>query len=152
MKEWFLAGQSRITEDVDRSNTFLFFILLQRISCIEVETMSLERVLRTLEGLGLSHLESEVYVYLAKAGPSQIKDLGNGLRMTKQQLFQVLRSLKEKGIVTIRPEPAKMFSAIAFEELLNFYLKLNAEKAKAIEETKQELIESWLEITKQNNS
>lgn len=114
--------------------------------------MSLERVLRTLEGFGLSRVESEVYVYLAKAGPSKAEELGTGLRMTKQQLCPVLKGLKEKGIVASRSERPRLFSAIAFEELLNLLMKLGAEKAKAVKETKQELVDSWREITKQNNN
>ena len=114
--------------------------------------MSLERVLKTLESFGLSRVESEVYVYLAKAGPSKARDLSSGLRMPKQQLYPALKSLKKKGIVDSKPERSALFSAIPFEELLNLFMKLNAEKAKAIGETKKELVDSWHDTTKQNNS
>jgi sugar-specific transcriptional regulator TrmB len=109
-------------------------------------------VLKTLESFGLSRVESEVYVYLAKAGPSKAEELDTRLRMTKQQLHQALKSLEEKGIVVSRPERARLFSAIAFEELLNLFMKLSAEKAKVVRDTKQELVDSWREITKQENN
>jgi len=105
-----------------------------------------------LEGFGLSQVESEVYVYLAKIGPSKARDVAIGLRMTKQQLYPVLKSLKKKGIVTSRPERVALFSALAFEELLNFYMKLSSEKAKVVSETKQELVNAWREMTKHNNT
>lgn len=105
-----------------------------------------------LEGFGLSQVESEVYVYLAKIGPSKARDVAIGLRMTKQQLYPVLKSLKKKGIVTSRPEHVALFSALAFEELLNFYMKLSSEKAKVVSETKQELVNAWREMTKHNNT
>ena len=115
--------------------------------------MSLERVLKTIESLGLSHVESEVYVYLAKVGPSRVKDLSFGLRLTKQQLYPVLTGLRKKGIVASRPEHDRLFSAIAFEELLCLFMRINAEKAKVIEETKQEIVESWQEtIDKKDKS
>ena len=114
--------------------------------------MSLERILRTLEGLGLSRVESEVYVYLAKSGPSKTKEIGAGLRMTQRQVYSTLNALKKKGIVISRPERARMFSAIAFDELLNLFMKARAEKAKAIKETKQELVDSWRDITKQDDN
>jgi sugar-specific transcriptional regulator TrmB len=114
--------------------------------------MSLKRVLKTLESFGLSRVESEVYVYLAKAGPSKAKELGTGLRMTKQQLYPALKGLKEKGIIASRPERARLFSAIAFEELLNLFMKLSAEKAKVVRETKQELVDSWRDMINQNNN
>ncbi len=92
--------------------------------------MSLKRVLKTLGSLGLSQAESKVYVYLAKVGPSKAKDLSNGLRIPKQQLYPTLNSLKKKGIITSRPERATVFAALAFEELLNLFMKLGAEQAK----------------------
>jgi len=112
--------------------------------------LSLKRVLKTLENFGLSRIESEVYVYLAKVGPTKAKDLGSGLRMTKQQLYPALNSLKKKGIVTSRSECTALFSALAFEELLNLFMKINAEKAKIIRESKEELVKSWRKMTKQN--
>lgn len=114
--------------------------------------MSLKRVLKALGSLGLSPVESEVYVYLAKVGPSKAKDLSSALKITKQQLYPALNSLEKKGIVTSRPERAMLFSALAFEELLNLFMKLGAEQAKTIEEIKKELVNIWIDITKQNGS
>jgi sugar-specific transcriptional regulator TrmB len=114
--------------------------------------LSLKRVLKTLEGFGLSSMESKVYVYLAKVGPSNAIELTHGLGVTKQQLIHTLRNLKKKGIVTSAPESSELFSAIAFEELLYRYIEVNAEKAKAIRETKQELVNNWQNVTRQNDS
>lgn len=113
--------------------------------------MSLERVLKTLKGFGLSHVESEVYVYLAKSGPTKAKDLSSQLGITKQQLFATLSSLRKTGIVAKKSEREGLFSALAFEELLDLLLKLNTEKVKTIKETKGELINSWRNMIEQNN-
>jgi sugar-specific transcriptional regulator TrmB len=99
----------------------------------------------TLEGFGFSRAESEVYVYLAKVGPSRVKELSFGLRLTKQQLCPALNGLRKKGVVASRPEHDRLFSAIAFEELLCLFMRINSEKVKVIEETKQEIVESWKE-------
>ena len=111
--------------------------------------MSLERILNALQGLGLSRWESEVYVYIAKAGPSKAEGLDARLRMTKQQLHSALKHLEEKGIVGSKPERVRLFSAVAFEELLNLFVRTNAEKAKAIKEARQELVRSWEDLTEQ---
>ena len=111
--------------------------------------MSLERIISVLQELGLSRLESEVYVYLAKAGPSQAEELSVRLGMTKQQLYPALKHLEDKGVVASKPERVRLFSAVAFEELLNLFVRMNAEKAKAIKEARQELAESWEDITEQ---
>jgi sugar-specific transcriptional regulator TrmB len=114
--------------------------------------LSLERVLKLLESFGFSRVEARVYVYLAKAGLSKAKDLMIGLRVTKQQLYPVLKGLKKKRIVASRPERPALFSAIAFEELLNRYMKMNLEQAGILKETKEELLASWQNIYKQNNT
>jgi sugar-specific transcriptional regulator TrmB len=113
--------------------------------------MRLERILLTLQELGLSRLESEVYVYLAKAGPSKAEELVIRLRITKKQLYPALKELENKGILTSKPERSRLFSAVAFEELLNLFIRINVEKAIAVKETKQELVKRWQEITKQDD-
>jgi DNA-binding MarR family transcriptional regulator len=110
------------------------------------KALSLKRVFKALGSLGLSQAESKVYVYLAKVGPSKAKDLRSELRMTKQQLYSALNSLKKKGIVTSKPERATIFAALAFEELLNLFMKLGAEQQKTIEEVKKELVNGWLAL------
>ena len=114
--------------------------------------MSVKRVFKVLEGLGLSRLESEVYVYLAKVGPSKVKDLSDGLRITKYQVYPALRSLKNKGIVARRSESSALFSALAFEEVLTLFMKLKTEKAKAIREAREEFVRSWQTMIKQKNT
>ncbi len=114
--------------------------------------MSLERILTTLAGFGLSREEAYVYVYLAKAGPSKAKDLSSGLRMTKQQLYPALNRLKKKGIITSKSEHVALFSALAFEELLNIYIRVNAEKAIVIRENREAIIKIWLSVTKKDKS
>jgi sugar-specific transcriptional regulator TrmB len=114
--------------------------------------LSLERVLQLLKSFGFSRVEAEVYVYLAKIGPTKAKDLTIGLRMTKQQLYPALKELKKKRIVASRPERASLFSALTFEELLNRYIKTNLEQAENIKETEEELLANWRAMDKQNSA
>jgi sugar-specific transcriptional regulator TrmB len=113
--------------------------------------MSLKRVLETLKSIGLSHVESEVYVYLAKVGPSRARDVVSALKVSKKQLYPSLRSLERKGIVTSKPEHTTLFSALTFEELINRYVKLNVEQAEITKKTKQELLNSWRNMANKNN-
>jgi len=109
-------------------------------------------VLRLLEDFGFSKVDAEVYVYLAKTGPQKGKDLNDGLKMPKQQLYLALESLQTKGVVARSSGSPALFSALAFEELLNLYVRLNVEKAKIIKENKEELLASWRDMTTINNS
>ena len=130
---------------------FTLHFLIQKKSN-ELRWLSLERVLRLLEGFGFSRVDAEVYMYLAKTGPQKGKDLNNGLKMPKQQLYPALESLQKKGVVTRSSERPILFSALTFEELLNLYVKLNVDQAQIIKETKGELLASWRDMTKKNNS
>jgi len=114
--------------------------------------MSLERVLKTLEGFGLSRLDAEVYVYLAKKGPQKGRELANAIQVTKQQLYPSLKNLKDKGVVTVSLERPALFSAVAFEKVIELLIAIKVEQAKAFEETKKELMESWWSINWQEQT
>jgi len=114
--------------------------------------LSLERVLKTLEGLGLSRIDAEVYVYLSKKGPKKGRELADVLQVTKQQLYPSLKNLKNKGIVTVSLERPALFSAVAFEKALELLIEIKVEQAKAIKETKKELLDSWRSISWQEQT
>jgi sugar-specific transcriptional regulator TrmB len=99
-------------------------------------------VLRILEGFGVSKADAEVYVYLAKRGPTRSIDLAVNIGKTQQQIYSILRRLNKKGVVTHSKCRPALFSALAFEVLIEQYVKLNIEQAKIIEETKEQLLTS----------
>jgi sugar-specific transcriptional regulator TrmB len=110
------------------------------------EILSLERVLKTLESFGLSRTDSEVYLYLAKKGPKKGSEVANALQISKQKLYPSLRNLKHKGIVSASFDRHALFSAIAFEKVLELLITIKVDQAKAIRETKKELMDSWRSI------
>lgn len=114
--------------------------------------MSLERIINTLQGFGLRRLDAEVYVYLAKKGPQKGIDIADALKIHKQQIYLILKTLQEKGVVTASLERPALFSAVAFERALDLLVEANMEQAKAIEETREELLSSWRDITKRDNT
>jgi sugar-specific transcriptional regulator TrmB len=107
------------------------------------DSLSLERVLKTLEAFGLSRTDSEVYLYLAKKGPKKGREVANALRISKQQLYPSLKNLKNKGVIIASFDRPALFSALAFEEVLELLITIRVDQAKAIRETKKELLESW---------
>jgi sugar-specific transcriptional regulator TrmB len=111
----------------------------------------MERVFKILEGFGFSRTDAVVYIYLAKAGPQKGKDLIRGLRMPKEQLYSELKKLHQKGVVTRSSEQPALFSALAFEELLDLFIRVNVEQTKALKETQEDLQASWRSITEKNN-
>jgi sugar-specific transcriptional regulator TrmB len=109
-------------------------------------------VLRTLESFGLKRVDAEVYIYLAKKGPQKGIDLADALKIRKRQLYSILKALQDKGIVTVSPEHPALFSALAFEKALDLLVETNVEQAKAIEAAKEELLSSWRDMNKRNNT
>lgn len=109
-------------------------------------------MLKALESFGFAKMDAEVYVYLAKKGPLKGADIANALKIRKQQLYPILKNLQDKGVVTASPEPQLLFSALAFEKALELLVKANFEQAKAIKETKEELLSSWRDKAKRDNT
>lgn len=109
-------------------------------------------MLRTLESFGLKRVDAEVYVYLAKKGTQKVIDIADALKIRRQQLYSILKTLQAKGVVTASTERPALFTALAFEKALDLLLEANMEQAKAIKETKEELLSSWRDMTKRENA
>ena len=117
-----------------------------------VLSLSLKRVLKTLEGFGLSRVDAKMYVYLAKMGPQYASELAEALKITKQQLYPSIKCLRDKGIIAASIGQPPLFCAVAFEKALEILIKAKVEQAKAIKETKKELLSSWRSINWQDNT
>ena len=109
--------------------------------------MSLERVKQALIGLGLSRVDAEVYVHLAKKGPIEIGDLSNALKFSKQKLNRSLKNLQSKGIVSGRLEGKALFSALSFEQTIELLIEIKTEQAQVMQESKEDLVSSWRKMT-----
>ena len=113
--------------------------------------MSLERILRLLEDLGLSKDEAEVYVYLAKKGPQTIKTLTENLKKNNNEIVRTLKGLEEKQITTRKSRRSTFFLAIPFEKLLTDYAKIRFNQAKRIERTRLSFMADWKETIKEKD-
>jgi sugar-specific transcriptional regulator TrmB len=109
-------------------------------------TSDMNRVLQLLRVFGLTMIESEVYVYLAKTGPQNIEDLDRMFGTTKPQFFRILRALKEKGVMVSNPQKPEVVASIPFEEILESYLKSNIDKMQKVAENRDELLSIWKDM------
>lgn len=108
-------------------------------------------MLRILEGVGISKVEAEVYVYLARWGPTRSIDLAVNIGKTQPQINSILRRLNKKGVVKYSKCRSRLFSALDFGEVIERYVKLNMEQAKVIEEVKEQLLSSLGSATHQHD-
>jgi len=109
-------------------------------------SLSQEQVLKTLVGLGLTRLDSQVYIYLAKRGPQKGQDLSKGLKVQKQQLYRSLKNLQSKGIVNATLEHPARFSAVSFDNVVDIFVKAKMAEAQRIQENKNEILANWQAI------
>lgn len=112
--------------------------------------LSHERVLKALVKLGLSEREAEVYVFLAREGPQKGSSIAETLKLNKQHLYAILKSLQNKRIVNATLEYAAQFSALPFEKALASLAEAKRKEAQRIEENKEEIISHWRSMNPKN--
>ena len=108
--------------------------------------MSQEKVLQTLSDLGLTRLDTKVYIYLAKKGPQKGREISKALKVQKQQLYRSLKNLQKKAIVSATLERPARFSAVPFEKVLDLFIRAKLEEAHNIQIEKNKLLSSWQNI------
>jgi len=112
--------------------------------------LSKEQLLKAIIDLGLSQVDAEVYIFLAKMGPQKGRNIADALKLYKQQLYRSLRNLQGKGLASATCEHPAPFSAVSLERVIELYVKVQTEEAKALQETKEELLSTWRSIIKKD--
>lgn len=108
--------------------------------------MSQEKILKTLENLGLTKPDAQIYIFLGKKGPQGARDIAKSLRVPRQTLYRAIKHLQSKGIITATiTRPAK-FGAVPFERVLDLFVKARAEEVHRIEQDKNSLLSDWRSI------
>ncbi|HLN88780.1 MAG TPA: helix-turn-helix domain-containing protein [Candidatus Binatia bacterium] len=108
--------------------------------------MSQQKILNTLQNLGLSFLDAQVYLFLGKKGPKKVSELVQSLKIPKQQLYTILKNLQSKGIVNATLEHPARFSIEPFEKVLDLFVKAKMEEAQRIQGDKNEILADWQSI------
>jgi predicted transcriptional regulator len=102
--------------------------------------MSLERVIKALESLGLTRLEAEVYVFTAKNGCRTILKLCDALQHSKRQISTSLKTLIEQALIT---QKGTSYYAIPFEEALEQLIEREKQQAQHVQKKKEQLLANW---------
>ena len=113
---------------------------------MESRHLSQEKVLKTLRDLGLTRLDSKIYIYLAKKGSKKGIEISKALKVQKQQIYSSLKKLQKKAIVSATLEHPARFSAVPFERVLDLFIRAKLEEAQNIQTEKKKLLSSWQTI------
>lgn len=113
--------------------------------------LSLERIFKTLVELGLSETDSRVYILVSFIGPMNARKISDELKITKQQLYAILKKLKNRKVIEISDSRPSLISAIPFEVILKMLVDSKIDEASEIQEKKEELISDWQTVSWNNN-
>ena len=102
--------------------------------------MSLKRALKTLMGLGLTEMDSQVYTYLAKKGPHGEKELSHSLNCTELDLALSLKNLQGKGFITSMSEPQIIFVAIPLEKVIEEAIRKKIQETQLMKKEKENFL------------
>ncbi len=109
-------------------------------------------MLKTLIGLGLSRLDSQIYICLAKKGSQRGNEISKALKVQNQQLYRSLKNLRSKGIVDATLEHPARFSAVSFDKVVDLFVKAKMAEAQLIQEKKEEILTSFQSLAVGENA
>ena len=111
--------------------------------------LSRERIINTLKGLGLSNIDIQVYIFLAKNGPHELRDVASALKLKNRAITRSVKDLQGMTIVTASIQHPLEFMALSFDDVINLLIEVKKEQAKAMQQSKRELLSNWRKITKE---
>ena len=88
--------------------------------------------MKSLISLGLPEVDAEVYMYLARKGTQDLKDLTTGLDFSQKKIEFSLKNLKSINLVF----GSDHFSAIPFEKALELLIRNQHENEKTLNKLK----------------
>jgi sugar-specific transcriptional regulator TrmB len=102
-----------------------------------------EKLLKTLVNLGFTQLEAETYFHFAKNGSTKALDATKALRISKQRLYPVIKSLQSKGIMNATLERPARFSVVPFEKVLDLFVNAKMAEAQNVQQNKAGFLLDW---------
>jgi sugar-specific transcriptional regulator TrmB len=113
--------------------------------------MSKERVIKALKGLGLSSVDVQVYIFLARTGPQKVSEIALALNLPENKVDRSLKELRKIRIIKASIEYPLKFVAVPFEEMIDLFIEVKREQAKNMQESREELLSKWKAIIKKEN-
>jgi sugar-specific transcriptional regulator TrmB len=105
--------------------------------------MSLDLALNTLKSLGLTETEAKVYIYLAKKGPRNNKNIACFLGLSEHQTLLCLDRLVAKKMVNTAPEYSIKYLAAPLTFILDLLTETNTKEAEQMIKNKKNLLCAW---------
>jgi sugar-specific transcriptional regulator TrmB len=105
--------------------------------------MSYKRIVKALANLGLSEIEAEIYIHLAKEGPQEILGITEALGIRKHQIYNNLRNLQKKGLLKQKSKRSRQFDVKPFQTTIDLLINTRLKNMQSIEQSRQEILSYW---------
>jgi sugar-specific transcriptional regulator TrmB len=103
-------------------------------------------LLKALVDLGFAEIDAEIYLFLAKAGPQNGRNIAKMLKLYKPQLYRRLKRLQTKGVICATCARPAQFSAVSLEKVLDLMIETKKEQVLAWQESKKALLATWCSL------
>jgi sugar-specific transcriptional regulator TrmB len=114
---------------------------------ISLESLTLEEAIATLKALGLTLVQSKVYIVLAKSNALTIATLSKLSKVPRTDLYRVVKKLEQKGLVErVIATPVK-FHGISLKEGVNLLINLKNQENRVLLEKANSLLQTYGEKT-----
>jgi sugar-specific transcriptional regulator TrmB len=119
---------------------------------MKMSELSKERVINALKEFGLSSVDIQVYIFLAKNGPNKMREIAAAKNLNEKEVEHSLKDLLSLEIVKTSIENPLEFNAMTFEDLIDLFIEVKKEKTKNMQENREELLLNWSNIMEENSS
>jgi sugar-specific transcriptional regulator TrmB len=109
---------------------------------------SMEMIEKTLETLGLSKHETQVYLYLALYKELKATQIAEALNLHRTNTYRLLRDLEKKGIVSSVFEKPMKFIAAPFDRAIDTLIETKKLRIQRLENKKKDIVNAWLSLPK----
>jgi sugar-specific transcriptional regulator TrmB len=100
-------------------------------------------VLKTLERLGLTVVDVQVYLYLSKKGPLKVFEIASALKITETQIHLSLNNLVSKEMVHSATKYSAVYTAISFEKVLDEFMRKTEKETEFLQANRNNILSKW---------
>jgi sugar-specific transcriptional regulator TrmB len=112
------------------------------------ESGALESITAELSRFGLNRSEIRVYLHLARTGPARASQISSSLSIPRTEVYHILNSLQERGMVKVTFERPVRFVAEDFMPCYDNLVEAEREKILEAEKRRHHLSEVWDSLAK----
>ncbi len=100
-------------------------------------------MIKALITLGFGKCDAEIYVFLALNGAKRASTIAKALRIYERKVCHILEELQNRKVISVSQDFPKKFSALPFDRLLDLIIEGSLQKARKMEQDKDDLLALW---------